>query len=126
MSCPSSLVARAVVLLYVSDVSHFVPRVWPPTILRVLSGDWQEDHSGEIRQGWGVPMACEHPEQRETYLRRHHDQRIVDFNCGPLLCRRGVSTRGKQGQPRHNGFITSLLVGVGYVRSWGQVQHICD
>lgn len=125
MFCPSSLVAQAVVLPYVSNMSHFVPRVWPPTILRVLSGHWQEDHSREICQDRGVPVAREHPEQRETYLRRHHDQRIVDFNCGPLLCGRGVSTREKWGQPRPMGLVTSLLVGIGYVCPWGLVQHIC-
>ena len=83
-----------------SNVSRFVPRVWPPTILRVLSADRQEDHSGEIRQGRGVPVACEHPDQRETHLWGHHDQRVLDFNCGPLLCRKGVSIRGEGGQPR--------------------------
>ena len=108
MSCPSSSVAQAVALLYVSNMSHFVPRVWPPTILRALSGHWQDDRGKEIRQGWGVPMACEHPEQGETYLRRHHHQQIVDINCGPLLWRRGVSTHGKGGQPRRNGLITFL------------------
>lgn len=126
MAFPSSLAAQAVTLLYMSNVSRFVPRVWPPTRFRVLPADRQEDRRGEVCQGWGVPVAREHPEQRETHLRRDHDQRAVDFNRRPLLCRRSVSTRGKQGQTRHNGLVTFLLGGVGCVCPWGQVHSKCD
>lgn len=100
-SCPCLSAAQAVTLLSVPKMSLFAPRVWPQAVLRVLPGDRQEDWHRDRSPAWGIPVAREHPEQREAHLWRHHHQCPVDPNCSPLLCRPAVSAPGEGGQPRH-------------------------